>query len=46
MAAEVLMVVPGGQYIGSKNLAGVFEFKAWKPKAEALGSSWTQITGI
>lgn len=26
-AAQVLMVVPGGQNIGSKNPAGVFEFK-------------------
>lgn len=46
MATEVLMVAPGGQHTGSKNLAGVFEFKAWKPKAEALGPSWAQMTGI
>lgn len=27
VAAEVAMVVPGGQYFGSKNLAGIFEWK-------------------
>lgn len=27
MAAEVLKAVPGGQHIGSKNLAGVFELQ-------------------
>ena len=46
MAVEISMVVAGGQYTGSKKLAGVFESKAWKPKAEALGPLWAQMTGI
>lgn len=46
LAANVAMVVAGGQYVGSKNLAGVFEFKVEKPLADALGKSWAQMTGI
>lgn len=46
MAVEISVVVAGGQYIGSKKLAGIFESKAWKPKAEALGQLWAQKTGI
>lgn len=38
MAAKVLMVVSGGEYIVSKNLAGVFELMGWKPRQKRLGS--------